>query len=281
VGGSYYDLSDKALLSVDVGADIVNSMLDHSVIEMDVQQLPGDSDKEELTLMIRCETGDSKLEDTMRIYTSDIASAQKALEEDTEEEISEEEKEDQKIWILVAAGAVLVAGAVAAVVISRKKKAAKQEKPAGTAVPPEDLPDEDEPSFVFPEDLPDADDVFPPDDGEWKTAPPVEEGCRITLYALGYPDIVRALTIPKGRDMVVGRDGQADIVLDPKDTKLSRRHCCLSWDGSILCIKDLGSRNGTIYNGTVLAENVWMIVENDTRLKLGKFEYRVVMEENT
>lgn len=294
VGGDYFDLSDTGLSATAVGMAVLDSMLEHSVIELDVQQIPVDSGKDELMLMIRYESGENKWEDTMRVYTADIAAAQPAVTEPTEAETepaepetepaetetvpSEEEEnaeeEESRLWIILAAAAAVLLAAGAVVVVCVRKKRSRQsvlsEEPMQTIPAEESAGDSEEP-FTLNKPFAAVSETV---------ATPTEQTCQITLYALGYPEIVHTVTIPRGRDVILGRDRQADIVLDAGDTKLSRKHCCLSWDGNILCVKDLGSKNGTICNGVALKQDVWMIVENDTRLRMGKFEYRVVLEMN-
>ena len=56
-----------------------------------------------------------------------------------------------------------------------------------------------------------------------------------------------------GRELTIGRDASADVVLDGND--VSRRHASVEWSGpaSTITIKDLGSRNGVRVNGRAIA----------------------------
>ena len=58
---------------------------------------------------------------------------------------------------------------------------------------------------------------------------------------------------PARRELVIGRDAGADVVLEGND--VSRRHAAIEWTGpdSRITIKDLGSRNGVKVNGALLA----------------------------
>ncbi|MEP6696248.1 MAG: FhaA domain-containing protein [Pseudonocardiales bacterium] len=53
---------------------------------------------------------------------------------------------------------------------------------------------------------------------------------------------------------VIGRGDEADIRLP--DTGVSRRHAEVSYDGDTAVVRDLGSTNGTLINGQLVAEQV-------------------------
>jgi GAF domain/FHA domain len=67
----------------------------------------------------------------------------------------------------------------------------------------------------------------------------------ITLHPSGRPSRIRF--IDEGQDLVIGRDPDADCVLD--DPRVSKRHACFTWDGGGWRLDDLGSKNGTRVNG--------------------------------
>src|SRR5262245_55571732 len=52
--------------------------------------------------------------------------------------------------------------------------------------------------------------------------------------------------LPLDEDVVVGRDAEADLRID--DELVSRRHALVRFDGALLMVRDLGSRNGTRVN---------------------------------
>lgn len=56
----------------------------------------------------------------------------------------------------------------------------------------------------------------------------------------------------EGDSMVFGRASDCDLVIE--DRFLSRHHSCLYRDGDRLLLKDVGSRNGTMLNGSVIVE---------------------------
>jgi hypothetical protein len=82
---------------------------------------------------------------------------------------------------------------------------------------------------------------------------------RLTVHFPSRP--ARALLLPDGRDTVVGRDPECDVVLD--DDRISRRHAVLASDGTGWSVTDLGSKNGTLIDGLpvergALQERSWI-----------------------
>ncbi|MFH5803706.1 FHA domain-containing protein [Alienimonas sp. DA493] len=57
----------------------------------------------------------------------------------------------------------------------------------------------------------------------------------------------RPLTVRLERDAVVGRGADAGLRISSR--RVSRSHCRLTVDGSVVRVRDLGSRNGTFVNG--------------------------------
>jgi len=59
------------------------------------------------------------------------------------------------------------------------------------------------------------------------------------------------------------------------DTQLSRRHCQFTYDGGVLYVEDLGSRNGTRVNGELIEGRVEL--EDGDSIVVGGHELRVIM----
>ncbi len=59
------------------------------------------------------------------------------------------------------------------------------------------------------------------------------------------------------------------------DTQLSRRHCQFTYDGGVLYVEDLGSRNGTRVNGQLIEGRVEL--EEGDSIVVGGHELRVIM----
>lgn len=74
-----------------------------------------------------------------------------------------------------------------------------------------------------------------------------ETGVQLSKWRVRHAGRIHAL---KEGDNLIGRDAAATVAVD--DTAVSRRHASLSVAGTTVTIKDLGSRNGTFVNGSVI-----------------------------
>ncbi len=72
---------------------------------------------------------------------------------------------------------------------------------------------------------------------------------RLTVYFPSAP--ARVFLLPDGRQTVVGRDPECDVVLD--DERVSRRHAVLSGGETGWSVADTGSKNGSQVDGLPLA----------------------------
>jgi GAF domain/Inner membrane component of T3SS, cytoplasmic domain len=72
---------------------------------------------------------------------------------------------------------------------------------------------------------------------------------RLTVYFPSAP--ARVFLLPDGRQTVVGRDPECDVVLD--DERVSRRHAVLSSGETGWSVADTGSKNGSQIDGLPLA----------------------------
>jgi pSer/pThr/pTyr-binding forkhead associated (FHA) protein len=82
---------------------------------------------------------------------------------------------------------------------------------------------------------------------------------RLTVHFPSRP--ARVYLLPDGRDAVVGRDPDCDVVLD--DDRISRRHAVLAAGPAGWTLTDAGSKNGTFIGGTLvesrpLREQSWI-----------------------
>ena len=76
---------------------------------------------------------------------------------------------------------------------------------------------------------------------------------------------------PQG--LIVGRQQGNDVVL--LSQSVSRQHLLISWDGKQVTVKDLGSSNGTILDGTRLLPEVNQVWEERQSIRLGAFWLRL------
>jgi hypothetical protein len=77
------------------------------------------------------------------------------------------------------------------------------------------------------------------------------ESLRVSLELQGHADAPRVYELTMTRT-VIGRGEQADIRLD--DTKASRKHASILYSGSEFRVRDEGSGNGTLLNGSKVVE---------------------------
>jgi predicted component of type VI protein secretion system len=76
--------------------------------------------------------------------------------------------------------------------------------------------------------------------------------------------------------VVIGRSDAADVKLRIPTDSVSRRHCEFFLDESgTVCLRDLGSTNGTLLNGKLLEPKVAMPVTPKSAVKLGTVSFRV------
>ena len=76
----------------------------------------------------------------------------------------------------------------------------------------------------------------------------------------------------KGSKFIIGRGEECQ--LRPKSDAISRQHCEFEIDGSQVAVKDLGSKNGTLVNGTRI-EGSQSLNEGD-EIQIGKLAFSIV-----
>lgn len=85
-----------------------------------------------------------------------------------------------------------------------------------------------------------------------------------------YPqNLFKQVPLEKGT-VILGRGTDANFKLD--DELVSRKHCSLTFDGTKVIVKDLGSTNGTFVDGSPVDS---MELDSDNRLQIGKMVLKV------
>jgi pSer/pThr/pTyr-binding forkhead associated (FHA) protein len=79
------------------------------------------------------------------------------------------------------------------------------------------------------------------------------------------------LDFPEG-EFVVGRGPECHV--RPNSELISRQHCLLVIRGRAVCVRDLGSTNGTLVNGTLVVEE--RVLGHGDTLQLGALVLEVV-----
>ena len=72
--------------------------------------------------------------------------------------------------------------------------------------------------------------------------------------------------------LVIGRGRKADLSL--AEATISRAHAAIGFDGSTFFIEDLGSRNGTLVNGTRVTRQT---LKCDDEIQMGKLRIGVTL----
>ena len=89
-----------------------------------------------------------------------------------------------------------------------------------------------------------------------------------------FPRLVRGATeIAFGsRELVLGREPGLPGSID--DASVSRRHAHLRWDGTVVVLTDLASKNGTFVNGVRVSGPASLVDGDEVRLGLVSFVFR-------
>ena len=228
-------------------------------------------DKDEMLLRMVYTSAEGVVhEDTLKLYAEDLTGVFQSEEQeaDTEERLPQPEpslpepSSSLSPWLIAAiAAAVLLVLAVLTAVCLRRRK--RKENPDGR----KDEPEENSAA------------VTAEASGEAASVPGTKERSvrilELRLYAIGYSGIGHTLRLEEGKEMTVGRNGKADIILDPKDPKLSGVHCEMKWENGKVYIRDMDSKNGTFVNGIPIRTIGRVVVHTGETIRMGSYEYRV------
>src|SRR5690606_21625303 len=110
------------------------------------------------------------------------------------------------------------------------------------------------------------------------------DSTRTVPRLLGQPPIPVRVSVPFSRTndpefrlsagaCVIGAGARADVIVD--DDTISREHLAMNLVPEGVLVRDLGSRNGTYYNGHRITT---MVLSADASLRLGKVEVRVTFD---
>lgn len=90
----------------------------------------------------------------------------------------------------------------------------------------------------------------------------------LVISEIEYDSLVgTTFDLPQNGLLVVGRNGENDIVL--RDLSVSRRHLEIQVEGTLLRVRDLGSKNGTKINGAPLPSQTETLVAPGGRIQIG------------
>lgn len=74
----------------------------------------------------------------------------------------------------------------------------------------------------------------------------------------------------RGFSLDLGRGDSCQLCL--KHPSVSEMHACISWDGDVFKVEDVGSRNGTVVGETHIGEGLKVALKPHTYLKFGELE---------
>lgn len=289
VGGAHYTPALDGQTGLWVAQDISDRMGGGVALTADISGVEAERDL--VLLRVSCTAeGGSSYEDSMEIYAEELI--QETADEETGEAAGEagetgeiegtgggqqadipEEAEDSgtPVGVLAAAGAVLLAAVIGVfAVVWRKKKQKAANQSDQEADPQTDG----------------SETARPGEETGVSAGEPVQEemsysrteNCELRLYAVGYGGVVRSFLLEKGREVTIGRNEKADLVLDQEDRKLSGVQCSLKWENGKLYVQDKGSLNGTFVNGIPIQAMGRVAVHDGETIRMGSYEYRIELE---
>lgn len=247
-----------------------------SVIRLDAGELQGrEADQQ---ILIRYETADTRYEDTVLVRAVDLKTFEESKTVETQPEEtadseaeSEEEGEEKSVsWILIsgiAAAVLLLAGGVF-LVIRRKKAVPNTPAEEVYTVPVSDTPEMDFPDFP-------QGDSWGTADSDWAKTAPVKNRLHVFAVGIMHQEVATNFYLTKSIETTFGRTNKATVILCDKDMKLSGIHGCFFWDGEMLLVRDMNSKNGTFVNEEKCHDNVWLRIEDGSVLRAGNYEYRI------
>ena len=97
----------------------------------------------------------------------------------------------------------------------------------------------------------------------------------VWFAAIGYKDIRFRLELEENVAVTVGRTDRAQRILNGTDRELAEVHCKIRYQNGRLQIWDAGTRNGTYVNGVRLEPSKGHYVENNGKIRMGSYEYRI------
>ena len=326
VGGDYYVPELDGITGTQAGESILADMDAKLVVTVDLTGASAGSSDEMLLRVSYTAADGTTYEDTMYLYTEDIAFVAEETEETVEEEESSAESEtvgegdsgdDSTVepgispMMIGILAAVIVVVIIILVLVLRKKKNGGNGSVGTDSRAPEEFGDGSEKGGATAGEQTQGESAADSGSGEGETSAdsgihseetgvdlsgknavspegasgtgsegvpfaPLPKQTEFYLCAVGYRDVVHKITLEEGKDTTIGRNAKADIVLDPKDNKLSGRHCRMKWEDGKLYIWDENSTNGTFVNGVPIKTMGRVRLKEGETVRIGSYEYRVV-----
>lgn len=242
--------------------EIWEHIQESSVISIDLAQVAATGNN--AVVRARYQLEDTCLEDTRTVDLTQVpVTAPTEVPPETEplvEAIEQPEEPDTSpILIAAIAGGVLLVLVLVLLAVKKGKKRQTVVPVAEEILPTDCIPEEE---ITQVQEC-------------GKTVPADMLNVRLTVAE--HKNVAVTFALQPHRQLVLGRDDRADIILSEQDYQLSGRHCMVEWDGNQLYIQDLSSTNGTILNGLALKPNTWNPLPNNAHLHLGSFNYQLTI----
>ena len=305
VGGKHYVPVVENISGSDIGLSIVKNMRKTQKLTFELNQLSDEvllqleqKDRNILTLRLSCLVdGEKRYEDTTDIYWDDLDVREVAattVEPETETEsmgqTEQETQEESEVQTDVesASGETsalsrknvigLVVGAAILIVILlvwiRKKKKPDDEndnKDGNEKTDGNITVDENDNSNNTGEDK--------ENDGSASDTAVTPPAYKMHIFVIGDSSVRYQYLFDINKPFTLGRDDRSDMKLLQNGRKLSGQNCQLLYDGKQMYLKDI-SMNGTVVDGVKLVKNQPVILKNDSKVRMGSYEYRLTWTRN-
>ena len=116
-------------------------------------------------------------------------------------------------------------------------------------------------------------------DGSTRNAAVVPPAYKMHIFVIGDSSIRYQYLFDVNKPFTLGRDDRSDMKLLQNDRKLSGQNCQLLYDGRQMYLKDI-STNGTVVDGVKLIKNQPIVLKNDSKVRMGSYEYRLTWTRN-
>lgn len=281
--GGLLVIPDREDISAAVAAQrIWENIKGASVIRLDAKELQ--ERKTDQQILIRYETADTRYEDTVLVRAVDLKVPEETAPVETtvpetiaETTVPEPKKQGGTVILIggIAAAVLFVLGVV--LVVTRKKKPAEESTPA------EEVADTDpvwEDGAAADSAKSEWGDSWERGNQELQKTMPIADKLHVFAVGIMHQEVATDFYLTQNIETTFGRTAKAEIILNDKDMKLSGVHGCFFWDGKMLLVRDMNSKNGTFVNEEMCHEKVWLRIEDGAILRAGNYEYRVSFRED-
>lgn len=309
VGGKDYPPIGKDYSSVaeefdaeEAGGSIVEDMRCGTVLTLEVSGI--EAAKDEMLLNVSYTTDTATYSDAMYLYAADLKFSAEGGEEtepteetttpetdeptEPEPTTSHDDGEDGKtipIYVIAAGAVLILIVLIVIILVCRRNKAKKEaaeeaarreeaereaaEKEAARKREQEEREKEERKRKAEEEKKAKQADMT-----QFRTPAPGPY-YEVKFTAIDHENVTFTLNIPEEKQVTIGRNKKADLVLNPEDKHLSSVQCKVCCIQNAMNVWDMNSQNGTFVNGVPIRQIGMATVQNNDILRMGSYEYRV------